>query len=288
MGFSKTELEILRELSEGKQRLKEIAKALKKSDKQIYRAAKKLAEKGLVERPKARIVPARSVVTSMLLQVLSEFPNIAGLLSGSGIGILTASLSPKTAAEIAAETGLRKSAVYSKLKQAAAISIVRKNKKRFEFNGELWKKLGELLIEYMKQGEMLDRRVPAHSRIYCSSGEGVLFSAKGGVDAAPTAFSAYEKYGIRLLLPVGYYYLPKKSLSKKEVFLHSLYVAEKEGTVRNITYVALFYVKFKKGLRDVRHPLLEKVKAVLEGKRIVGCPTLEELKEKAEIYDIKL
>lgn len=110
-----------------------------------------------------------------------------------------------------------------------------------------------------------------------------MFSNKAKQDAALTAFSAYE--GIKLLLPTNYYYLPKRKLSKKEVFTHSLYVAEKEKTIRHLTYIALFYIKFK---IQCSHPIISTIKDILNGKTIKGYPTLKEIKEKADVYDIRI
>ncbi|MBU4502250.1 MAG: hypothetical protein KKA79_06645, partial [Nanoarchaeota archaeon] len=65
-------------------------------------------------------------------------------------------------------------------------------------------------------------------------------------------------------------------------------ITEKEKTIRHLTYATLFYAKFKKDLSSIKHPLLEKIKITLKGKKIPEYPKLEELKEKAEMYDIKL
>jgi len=38
----------------------------------------------------------------------------------------------------------------------------------------------------------------------------------------------------------------------------------------------------------IKHPILSNIKQILEGKNIQGYPTLDEIKEKAEVYDIKI
>ena len=50
----------------------------------------------------------------------------------------------------------------------------------------------------------------------------------------------------------------------------------------------LFYLKYRRKLGLIKHPLLDKMKEILSGKQYVDYPTLAEIKEKAEIYDISI
>lgn len=279
--MNKTELKILRELANGNSRIKDIATAVKKSEKQVYRA--NLEDFAIRERSK--IEPKKATHASLLLQLLSEFPDLADLLSKSGIIILTSTLEPKTTKDISKETSLKKSIIYRKIRQAINISAISKQNKRYILNDKIWPKLKEFLIEFKNYQETIDNRIPANSVIYHKSGKEIVFSNRAEQDAALTAFSAYSNYGIKLLLPTNYYYLPKKKLSKKEVLIHSLYIAEKEKTIRHLTYTALFYIKFK---IQCIHPILSEIKMLLKGKTIKGYPTLKEIKEKAELYDIRI
>ena len=95
-------------------------------------------------------------------------------------------------------------------------------------------------------------------------------------------------HGIKLLLPLHYYYLPKKTLSVQEVFLHSLCIAQKEKDARSYIYIALFYLKHRAVLEHIEHPVLQQIKAVLIGERVVGYPTLVEIQDRADVYDIRL
>jgi len=101
-----------------------------------------------------------------------------------------------------------------------------------------------------------------------------------------------KRTGIRLLLPTTYYYYsdkePEKELTKEDIFRHSLYVAEKEASARHLIFLALFYCKFEEELKDVKHDIVENLKLVLQGERIKGYPTFEEIKEKADMYGIEI
>lgn len=287
MKISQTELKILGQISQGNMTITDIAKAIKKSEKQVYKASQKLIKKGFLELSKGNLEPKKSSHVTLLLHLLADYPNLTQLLSESGIEILSTLFEPKTVEDIINKTGLKKSIVYKKLQKARTISVIKRKNKQYFLNEKLWSKLREFLEEFKRLIETTDPRVPANSVIYYKTDKEILFSNRIKQDAILTAFSTYENYGIKLLTPTNYYYLPKKRLSKKEIFIHSLYVTEKEKTIRHLTYAALFYVKFKKDLSSIKHPILEKIKIILKDKKISGYPKLEEIKEKAEIYDIK-
>ena len=51
--------------------------------------------------------------------------------------------------------------------------------------------------------------------------------------------------------------------------------------------IALFYVKYKKNLLDIKHDLLDNIKIVLNGNNMIGYPSLKEIRDRAEVYDTK-
>lgn len=277
--MNKTELKILEEVANGKDKIK----GLPLSKAKIYRAIKNLDD--FITHKRARLEPKKATHVNLLLQLLLKYPNLKSLLSDSGIIILTSTLSPKSIKEINKETNLKKSIIYRKINQAVKISAVKKEKQYYSINDKLWPGLIEFLSEFNKYKNTVDIRIPANSVIYHKKDNEIVFSNKVEQDASITAFSAYNNYGIKLLLPTNYYSLPKRKLSKKEIFIHSLYVTQKEKTIRHLIYVSLFYIKFK---IQYTHPILSEIKSILKGKNIGGYPTLKEIKEKAELYDIRI
>ena len=289
MRLSQTELKILEQIAKGNKDIINISEVINKSSKQIYKASQSLKDNEFLYLSKGRLEPRIATHVTLLLQLLAKHPNIIQILSGSGIQILASLLQQKTVKEIVTETGLKKSIIYEKINQAYNISVVvRKKKQKYVINKALWDNLRGCLEELKKLDDITDIRVPANSIIYYKTKGEIIFSNESELDATLTAFSAYENYGIKLLLTTKYYYLPNKTLSRKEIFVHSIYITEKEGDIRLLTYVALFYVKFKKEFNSIKHPLLEKIKKVLKGKNIRGCPSFEEIRDRAEIYDIRL
>ena len=287
MNLSKPELKVLEQIAKNNTKVLEIAHALKKSDKQIYRTRKNLIKKGFIELSKGKITAKKTTYNTLLLQLLSQHPNLAEILSSNGIQILSATLEPKSINQVINETGLKKSLIYQKLKQAFNVSIIKKENKNYVLNAKLWTKLKEFLEEYKRFSESVDQRIPANSTIYKKTNKELLFSNKGKIDATLTAFSCFEKFGIKLLLTTNYYILPERKLSKKEIFMHALLIAEKEKTIRYLIFISLFYIKFKKELL-IKHPIVDKLKLILKGKDIPSYPKLREIKDRAEIYDIKI
>ena len=149
MRFSKTELGILKQVAEGNRRVKEIAKVLNKSKFQIYRSGQKLIEKGFVDLSDGFYEPIKSTPSTLLVQLLGEFPSAIEPLSDSGINILKCLFDAKTIKEIMQESGIKRTQVFKKIKQARGISLVRKIDEHYKLNEKIWSKA----IEFLKDPE---------------------------------------------------------------------------------------------------------------------------------------
>lgn len=287
MELSKPEILVLEQIANANKTVKSIATALGVSDKQIYVTAHKLRSKGFIELSRGFLQPKRTTFVSLLLQILSRTPNLAEALAYSGIPILTALLKPATIQEIKEETGFQRTIIYDKLKQAKRRNMVKKRGSTYELNDRLWSKLRDFFHELMLFESATDDRVPAGSIIYHKSAKTIVFSSKENLDAAKTAFSAYEKFGIEILTVANYYFLPKRKLTIADILQHSLYVVQKEKSARHLIFIALFYAKFRSKLK-IMHPIVENLKLILSGKEIKGYPRYQEIKDRADIYKIKV
>ncbi len=287
MQLSKPQLLVLEQIANGNKEISEIARALKRSEKQIYVIAKKLSDNGIVRLSNGTLEPKKTLCVALLLQLLSKTTNLTPVLADSGIPILTSMLKPVTLEEIIDETGFKRATIFKKLKQAKMRSIVKKNAATYEINKKLWSSLKDFLEKLKEYESVTDDRIPVGAVIYYKKGNEIVFSSKEELDATLTAFSAYERYGIRLLTVTNYYYLPKRKLTKEEILMHSIYVAEKDMDIRNLIFIALFYAKFKKEFK-IKHPILLNLSAVLAGGEIKGYPKYHEIKEKAEVYGIEV
>lgn len=288
MMLSKGELELLKGVANGNKDVKNVALALQKSNAQMYRTGHKLIKKRLIELCDRRYVLVKSTIASLLAQLLVDFPSLIEPFSDSGIELLIILLEPKTIERIIREAQMSRTQVFKKIKQARSISLVKKVKGNYILNEKLWAKAIDFLKEVERYETLNDARIPAGSMIYYKNEKEIVFSTKDTVNAILTAFSAYEEYGIKILTLKNYYYLPKKRLSKREIFMHSLYVTEKEDEPKYIMFIALFYCKHKKEMRKIKHSILDNLKSVFDGKHIPGYPTITEIQERADMYDIKV
>ncbi|MFH1072599.1 MAG: hypothetical protein V1743_04180 [Nanoarchaeota archaeon] len=283
MRFSKTALEVLQQVAKGNTDIIQIAASLKKSKSQLYRICQQL---DILTVKRSIVHPVDQTHVALLLQLLARHPSIIRPLSGCGIAVFSAIREPKSIKEIARTAGVTQSMAYHKLQIGKNMSLITMRNKNYVLNGRIWPKAKEFLEELKLHQEAADPRAPSGAVIYFKNEKEIVFSFEGECDATPTAFSAFKLFGILLRTPFQYYYLPKRALSKQEVFRHALHVTEKELRVSNIIYIALFSIKHH--LKGFQSSILENISRIMNGERITGYPTLEEIKEKAELYDIRL
>lgn len=289
MILSELELKVLEQIARGNNTVPVIAQQLKRHESTIYRIRQNLITQGFLNQTTKELEPKKITHVALLLRLLIKHPHLSSILSDAGLQICITLLFPKTVSDVTYETGLRKSTIYNRIKQGLQISaIIKKEKNTYMINEKLWNDLRDCLTEIKKFEQTTDPRIPANSTIYYKTTQEIIFSNNAEINATPTGFSAYEHYNIKLLLPTHYYYLPSKTLSKKDIFIHSLYITEKEEDIRHLTYIALFYIKYSYELTQIDHRFLNAIRHILHGNKIKGYPTLEEIKEKAEIYDIRL
>lgn len=285
MFLSKSELLVLEQVSKGIKTISDIAFAIKKSSRQIYTIVNSLSIKGIVNLKNKSIHPINLLHVSLLLQLLSETPNSHLILSNSKISVLTSILTPKDLMKISSDTNIKKSSIYNILKLFFKRNIVKKNSKGYVLNKSIWPLLYDFLKSLKDYESQVDMRVPIGSKIYYKNKKEILFSSKEKLSLTKTAFSAYETYGIKLLLTKNYYFLPSKKLSKNEIFKHSIFIVKKDFTIKNLIFLSLFYIKFRKSF-SIKDEIILNINKVLNGEIITNYPSLAEIKLRAKIYDI--
>lgn len=288
MQLTKTELKVLEQVTRGNNKIEDIAQNIHRSKSQIYRAQQNLSNHRFLQLNNGILKAQRTIYSSLIINLLSAYPNLIQLFSDSGLKILVSILEPKSIDEIMEDTNLKRSTIYKKLRIGLNISAITKDEKKFILNEKIWPDLKEYIEEYKRFEETIDKRVPVNSIIYNKNENEILFSNKSDLTATLTAFSRYEEYGIKILLPTHFYYLPNKELSKEKILLHSIYIITKEKDYRYITYLILFYIKFKDEFSKMKNPVLKQIDRILKGEKMEGYPTLEEIKEKAVMYDIRI
>ena len=256
----------------------------------VSRIITNLRDKGLVDREDSGIVlakahPADSFKRLYYAHRVSPFQ----LLLADGRIELLSSLdhSTKSAKELHEQAAIPLKTVYYYLHELARLGVVVTTKKvkssLYSFNYVYWGALKDFvsaLQEYDKA-----RLVPRDALIIKIYKDSVLFKSLRAQDATFTSFSSYMDYGIELGLRDNYYTLPKRELSIEEVFIHSLDSAE--GRSQRL-FCILFYLRNRDKLQSVLHPMMKDIETVLQGEKVKGYPSLEDVEDRTEMYGIKL
>lgn len=293
MGLSKNEVKLLIYLIRSERDLHpiDLANALDIRDTSVYKIINRLEQKVLVDRkPFNKIAPSNSLQAESFRKLYYAHPTspFDRLLVGERINLLfKINEKPKSVEELSKETGISKFSIYYFLKDLAKLGVVRKIKTKgkkpsmYSFNNILWNELKEFL-ENLYEIESLTK-VPIGSLLIKDYGDYILFKTNRKLDATPTSFSVYGNYGIQLLLRTenNYYILPKKELSIKDVFIHSLDSAE---DMSQKLYCILFYLKNENKLKGIRHLMMKNILAVLEGKDIKGYPSYKDVTDRMQVY----
>ncbi len=285
--FTKSELLLLREIENNNTTVVAMAKALKKTKSQIYRILNTLIEKELITKDNKNYQLTKTK-HNFILNNLIKNSKLIDYLTNSKIFILIDLLSKKTVKEICNNTKLSKTYVTKFLKSAHYASILLKDKKKYYINEGMYTDLIEFLKEYQIYYNSFDKRVPIGSTIYYKTEKEILFSTKKQMNATLTSFSVFKDYNLLIYTLENFYYLPNKKLNKKEILFHTLKVVEKTKDFRDRLYLALFYYKYKKEFKDIKHEILDNLNKIFTGEKIDRYPPLKEIKEKARIYNIKM
>jgi hypothetical protein len=130
--------------------------------------------------------------------------------------------------------------------------------------------------------------VPFGSEIYHSSADLVVFSSNRTLNNRRTAFSKYGDFGMNIYPGTNYYCSSDSDPAIKDVFIHSLYVAEKDKSWRNKMLALIFFAMHKDELNNVMHPIVDDMRSVLNGIPVDGWVPLKEMNERAKMYGVDL
>lgn len=287
MELSQTELKILDQVVKGNKHIDKIATAIQKSSRQTYTATSSLRTKGIIKLQKGNIYPQDKLHIATLLILINSQREPWKFLAGSAITTYVAFLEPHTVQEANHITGLSVPTIYKHSTIARRRNILRRKGKNYVLNEKIWPELKEFLEALRTYEQKIDQRIPLSAIIYHKTKEEVVFSCREKVNATVTAFSAYDKYGIQLYGYNNYYVLPKQTLSVDDILTHSIYTVEKTKSIRSLIYIALLYLKEKNTI-TIKHEVLENLKKILYGEIIKGYPSLQEIKDRAQVYKLEV
>ena len=291
MRFRESEVQTLTLIAGSEKALhpRDLSRTLNLRSETLSRVTTTLVNKGLLEREGKEIALGRNPAAESFKRLYfahraSPFPI---LIADRRVDLLSKIENKQKRVEVLEEeTAIPRKTIYRYLKGFLHLGVVKRSKKGraflFSFNYIIWKDLKDFvttLIEYQAL-----RLVPREGLLTKSYENSVLFKSLRSQDATPTSFSAYENYGIELVLRDNYYTLPKRKLPIQEIFIHSLDSAQE---LSQRLFCILFYLKNKNELEGVDHIMMKSILAVLRGEQIKGYPTLEDIKDRTELYGIE-
>ena len=299
MTITKTHLDILKLIyARGSLTSKEAAMELSNSHEYISKLTSDLKQKALLKKQGTTYSIPDNIHSYNLRNLFLEHPrtNFKEILADARIDMLFLLLNKRTMKRIKYLSGLSKPLVYRYLKDSLKYGIVIKEDRYYRLNTTLWPDLVSFLDAYSKYQKILNNNLPSTYKIIHKSQDFLLFKAPINLNvdkktATKTAFSLFAKYGIPLRMISDYYCTPSKNLNINDIFAHAILCSR---DTRKKTYTILFYLRNRQSL-DLQYinthyklkASINKIKTILKGETLKDHPTLEEIRKKAELYDIK-
>lgn len=276
--MNKLELELLKLL--GKERkFKEIVSLTEKSKSLVSRVLKQLVNKDLVRKNDSYYSISPNPKSILILKVSAKYPN---LLIGKREIVLKFLQEKRSLSEIQALTGISLKQLSTYLKEFSSYGIVLKEDGKYFLNKEE-KDVCELVRVLSLEEE---------PGVVWREGKEKLKVSEEPEEGSLTAFSLFPRFGIEIFTPKKYYYFPRRTLSKEEIFVHALVFA---NNVQEKILATIFYAKFKKQMSGIKIfslakkfgvvDKLEEIKKLLKGEG--SFVSYGEFMKKAEEYGIK-
>lgn len=152
----------------------------------------------------------------------------------------------------------------------------------YSFNFKHWTELKDFVIA-LQEYQVL-HLVPREALLIKSYGDSVIFKSVRAQDATLTSFSVYEDYGILVDLRDYFYTLPKRAVHPGDI--HTLPGLGMGAITKDFLRAILSQKPRQTGGYRPPHDSGHKWSAV--GERIRGYPILEDINERAELYEIEL
>lgn len=299
--FSRTELQMLRELARSPASISELAKHIRKSQPTATATIEKLQAKGFVTversgmRKLVRLSQAKHA--QLLREIMLAYPHVPwqSLLAYSQVF-------PLLELEGVASVTVSRATEWRALRNLMAHGIVSKDRKGVKVNPR-FRKVSEFVHEFSDFiNSRLAARVSESAVIVWASGSQFIFRVPAGTRAQdkhfqPTATTALPRYEIRLISDVEYYFFSSRgeALRAEDVALHTLLI---DG-VTNVTYALILMAKVKIDRNYLLNRgkilgLQEQVEAMLRfldthtPQPSSTLPTWDEFAQKAQEYGVDI
>ncbi|MGM0405121.1 MAG: helix-turn-helix domain-containing protein [Thermoplasmatota archaeon] len=221
----RTEIKIIQTLKQKPLRLKSLASEIDKSQSWTSELVNHLEEKGFVKTEPT--ISLAETYEADLLKKLSKRFDLEKILTGKREDILRSLYSTqKTLSELEKE-GFAKSTVYEALSDLKEIGVIAEEEKGFKIKDET---LYDLL-KAMTRDPFLES--------YRTDGE-VIIKTEEVVEGELTAFTAFERYGLRYFPSDNYFYQGNTPTEIENVLIHAVKFAENK---KQMSMCGVFYLK---------------------------------------------
>ncbi len=221
----RTEIEIIQKLKQKPLRLKSLASEIDKSQSWTSELVSHLEERGLVKTDTT--ISLADTYESDLLKKLSKRFDIEKILAGKREDILRSLYSTQKTLSGLEKEGFAKSTVYEALSDLKEIGIIAEEEKGYRIKDET---LCDLL-KAMTRDPFLES--------YRTDGE-VIIKTEEVVEGELTAFTAFERYGLRYFPSENYFYQGNTPTEIENVLIHAVKFAENK---KQMSMCGVFYLK---------------------------------------------
>lgn len=255
--FSKAELQILKELTKGKQSLPEIKQSLSIKPALLSYNLKKLRNKGLIQtteqgnRKYACFSETKHASLLRDLLIAYDFVDWENTLTGKTIDILFRTLSEKGGNL----SGFSNATLWRYLRELKARGVITETKKMYQINPRF-----SVLIDFLKEyqryfANKISKTLSENAVILWQ--EDMEFIVRVPKAAKPpsedfhkTATSIFAQYGLPLFSESDIYFhvTNKKAIRPEDAVLHTLLV--EQGSVRYATYALLLLKKTQREIDE--------------------------------------
>lgn len=245
MTLTRPMVKALTYIVKGATSISELAKEMNKSENWVSEIISKLEKEGFVI--KQRIGLKKRILLSMAPHahlfremIYKQIPvDYSEFMYGEKIRILSfISDSPKTTECIAKELNISRKYVQNTIPEFLKRGMLSKQKHMLLITRKGWPLLVDFLLAYRNYSEL-------NAGILWKFEDEIIFlvNKETEIKGIETGFNKYDKYGIKHYPLKIMCYLPKKTLTKEEIFVHSLLGIS--GDIRRFSLAVAFYLKNK-------------------------------------------
>lgn len=222
--MNRTAIQIIKNLVSKPQNLTQLSQNLDKNPGWISEVVSTLEERKLVE--KGKEVKLADTYEAHLIVELMETYSLEKILAGKREDVVRSLQTPKAPADLEKE-GFPTSTVYHVLRDLKEVGVIEKTEDGYFLSDETLRKF----FDALERGKLTFR-----------AGSEEIIKTRGevkGTEGTPTAFSAFQRYGVEYFPVHNYLHRGKKEPQLEDVLIHAVLFAENR---KQMSMCGIFYL----------------------------------------------